>query len=188
MDSRTGAINVNTSESGAQYYICYVSAEEDTVCETSIIISGIDYLDSIYVLADEEFEAAPIFNASIEARPPEGLYDEAAIGRLEQDKVPASATGLVIDNATGIIDLPGTLESLRRLEGELADGFTREFEIFYAIGGTRFLNSTRVQVFYYETRGAIPAELEQLYRDKQRYPINGREDRERPTYIIIVNM
>ena len=185
IDRLTGTINVNTSEAGLRYIVRYVSAEEDTICETPIIISGIDYLDSIYVLG-EAFQAAPIFDASSDSLSTEGLYDEAAIRQLELNEVPASASGLVIDNATGAIDLRGTIESLSSLEGTLENGFTREFEIFYVLGGRQFLNSTSIQIFYYQTRGAVPPELERLYREKKRYLINGREDKKRPSYIIIV--
>ncbi len=72
---------------------------------------------------------------------------------------------------------------------DLVEEPTRDFEIFYTLEAEpTFLNSLKVQIFYYETVSDIPQELIALLNEKQRYPINGREERERPTYIIIVGM
>ena len=191
-DTQTGTINVNTSESGIQYYISYTATDGSVVCETSIVIGGIDYLDSAYVLADGEFEAVPIVDAIVEEdRSAKGAFDETALFQLElgEGQPSAAERGLAIDNATGVINLRQTVANFRELGIELTDGFTREFEIFYTLDPEpTFLNSTRIQVYYFESYDKIPAELLALLREKRRYPINGREEKERPSHVIIVNM
>ncbi len=189
IDTQTGVVNINTSETGVQYYIRFVSTDGRIACETSIVIGGIDYLDRVYVLEDNEFEAVPIVDGiNEEVRSVKGFFDEAALFELElgQGQPSAASRGLTINNTTGVIDLRQTVDNFREEGVDLTEEFTREFEIFYTLEQQpTFLNSLRVQIFYYETVSDIPPELIALLREKQRYPVNGREERERPTYIIV---
>ncbi|MGB3780727.1 MAG: hypothetical protein WA960_20350 [Tunicatimonas sp.] len=192
IDTQTGVININTSEAGVQYYIRFVSTDGRIACETSIVIGGIDYIDRVYVLEDNEFEAVPIVDGiNEEVRGVKGFFDEAALFELElgQGQPSAASRGLEIDNRTGIIDLQQTIVNFREEGVDLVEEPTRDFEIFYTLEAEpTFLNSLKVQIFYYETVSDIPQGLIALLNEKQRYPINGREERERPTYIIIVGM
>jgi len=60
----TGVIDVNASETGLKYEVRYVPSGTTDTCRTSVIISGINYLDSIYVLNQGDSLAFPIYNAN----------------------------------------------------------------------------------------------------------------------------
>ena len=192
IDTQTGVININTSEAGVQYYIRFASTDGSIACETSIVIGGIDYLDRVYVLDSDEFEAVPIVDGiNEEVRSEKGFFDEAALFGLElgEGQPSAASRGLAIDSVTGVIDLRKTIDNFRKEGVDLTQEFTREFEIFYTLEQQpTFLNSLKVQIFYYETVSDIPPELIALLKEKQRYPINGREERKRPSYLVIAGM
>ena len=59
----TGVIDVNASETGLKYEVSFVPTGTTDTCRTSVIISGINYLDSIYVLNQGDSLAFPIYNA-----------------------------------------------------------------------------------------------------------------------------
>ncbi|HUR10712.1 MAG TPA: hypothetical protein VM012_05055 [Flavitalea sp.] len=63
IDKNTGAINVTKSESGIKYNIGFVKDRSKDTCRTNIIISGVNYVDSIYVLSRNDTLALPYFNA-----------------------------------------------------------------------------------------------------------------------------
>jgi len=67
IDASTGAIDVNQSETGLKYKILFTPAGSNAVETSYIIISGINYQDKIYNLANGDSIAVPIYNANKQA-------------------------------------------------------------------------------------------------------------------------
>ena len=63
IDRSTGAINVGNSEGGVRYTVGFIRASTNDTCFTTVIISGISYVDSIYVLSLNDTLAKPYYNA-----------------------------------------------------------------------------------------------------------------------------
>ena len=76
IDRNTGAINVGNSEAGVKYKIGFVSAKTNDTCFTNVIISGISYVDSIYVLSKNDTLAKPYYNARPQINAPCDLSDD----------------------------------------------------------------------------------------------------------------
>src|ERR1700730_9823434 len=64
IDSLPGAINVTKSQTGQRYDIGFVKTGSTDTCLKSLIIAGAAYMDSVYVLANNEKLALPYFNAN----------------------------------------------------------------------------------------------------------------------------
>lgn len=176
IDTKTGIFGVNGSVSGIKYTITYTSKDGITSCQTSVIISGIDYLDAIVdVSTPETSTVRPILDAQIDSQAPIGIYDVDGA---------ATQQNLAINRETGEIDLRTTLQQIDREEfnggGEvpaLPIGFSRKYSIKYTFdkGDNELLvSSLEVVIYWYPTEEDIPEELLILLRDKQRFPENGR--------------
>ncbi len=64
LDSATGKIDVNSSETGLRYIIKFVPTGTTDTIKTKIVISGINFLDKIYNLSLGDSIAPAIYNAS----------------------------------------------------------------------------------------------------------------------------
>ncbi|WKN43432.1 hypothetical protein [Tunicatimonas pelagia] len=64
IDPATGVIDVNASETGLKYEVRFIPTGTTDTCRTFVTISGINYLDKIYVLSTGDSLALPIYNAS----------------------------------------------------------------------------------------------------------------------------
>ncbi|MFT3950272.1 MAG: hypothetical protein QM763_25120 [Agriterribacter sp.] len=62
IDNNTGEINVTKSESGLKYKIGFIRDGFQDTCFTTVITSGINYLDGIHVLSDNDTLLVPIYN------------------------------------------------------------------------------------------------------------------------------
>ena len=63
IDKNTGAINVSKSETGLRYSIGYVKKGTTDTCMQTMILAGMSYEDSLYVLNDDQRYAKPYYNA-----------------------------------------------------------------------------------------------------------------------------
>lgn len=187
MDSRTGIININTSDPGIQYYITYTSADGNNTCETSITIGGIDYPSDTFRLSNPNRINVSPFVDGIRDQPVEsGIFDQPELlGKT--NVLPARSEGLAIDPETGVINLSQTVENLRGLGENVANGYSKTFEIVYALGDREdFPSSIDVTVLFYGTADDVPPELYRILEEKQRFPRNGREEGKIPPYLIIL--
>lgn len=185
MDSKTGTININTSEAGIEYYITYTSLDGNNTCETSLIVSGIDYPSDTFRLTNEErYVVEPFLDANPDQTAPVGIYDQPGqFGRPELQ--PASEFGLAIDGRTGAIDLRQTIANLREMGVIVENGFSREYEIVYALEGKPGLvSSIKVVVFFWESIEEVPQELLNILAEKQRFPRNGKELGKQPPLLL----
>ena len=174
----SGIISVNTSEAGVEYRIMYTSQDKNTTCETAMLVSGIDYLDVILDLEDNE-PVFPILDANQEQQAPRGNYDPDRRARSE---------GLAIDPETGAIDVLQTLQQVNDLRQErdeepnenglfINDGEKLDFTFSYIIGNfnldTDVVATQEVVIYWFEEE--ISDEIRRLIEEKSQYPINGRE-------------
>ncbi len=187
LDSRTGAINVNSSEAGTKYYITYTSPNGERVCTDSITISGIDYpSDTFRLTNDNRFTVAPFLDADREQTSPSGIYDEPGqFGR--PDVVPARELGLAISTENGNINLRQTVANLRSLGIVLENGFSRKFEIVYALNDRQDLvSSIGMIIYFYESIEEVPQALLDMLIEKRRFPLNGKEEGKQPPFIVVL--
>jgi hypothetical protein len=181
IDPLTGIFGINSSVSGIKYTVSYHSNDGITSCQTSVVISGIDYLDAIVDVSSPETSIVrPILDAQIDSQVPAGIYD-----------VDGSATqqNLVINRQTGEIDLRTTFQQIDQAEfngnGQepvIPAGFSRKYTIKYTFdrGDNVVISSLDVVVYWFPTEEDIPQELLDLLKDKQLYPENGRTLRPPP--------
>ena len=170
-----GIISVNTSASGQKYRILYTSNDRQTHCETELLISGIDYIDQIIDLEDELPDtASPILDANPQLEAPNGEYDVDGSAR---------AQGLAIAPETGEIDVRETLRLVdelrsRREDPLIEEGEPLKFTFAYRIdnaGNQEQPITSTLQIVIYWFANEISPEIEELLRQKGKFPVNGRE-------------
>lgn len=120
IDSITGEINVTKSESGLPFMVGFIPEGSQDTCFTKVITSGINYLDGIHVLSDNDTLLIPMYNGVPTYNPvcgPNGPaegceYDDDEDddnGNGLADEPPAGFTlasrNITIDKRTGIISL-----------------------------------------------------------------------------------
>lgn len=63
INSSTGAINVNASESGLKYRVWFVKSGTSDTCTRFVTISGVNYASKVYRLSTNDTLARPFYNA-----------------------------------------------------------------------------------------------------------------------------
>jgi hypothetical protein len=187
IDSITGRINISRSESGLRYEVFYVSQAKTIIASTSITITGVDYQDRIYDLnsaSPEQQFAVPIYNMSPGLPLPcaSGIsdckFDETDLnGDLIPDIIGARNSKLVIDTASGVIDLKKTLDAgifgAPPLGNPAAlNGRKKDVTIYYRLkdGNTRSLKKITIRLVYYQSRALIPESMQlEINNRNQRY-------------------
>ena len=158
IDSSTGAINVGQSASGQRYAIGFVKSGTKDTCLSSLIIGGVDYMDSIYVIADGQTEAVPYFNANpYLPNECQGNSNKCAFdinGSAARMKV-------IVDNNTGVIDLQKTLNGSGILGGAFGllpyNGQTITINLSYKLPdrSNNSMQHLNVQFQYYNSKSDI---------------------------------
>ncbi|TKK71890.1 hypothetical protein FC093_02410 [Ilyomonas limi] len=165
IDKSDGSINITGSETGLKYMVWFVASGTRDTCRKFITVSGINYMDSTYVLANNTATAIPIYNAN-------PLKPTDCSGGCEFDVGPpaerVSAQGIVINRKTGVINLKKSL-----LNGALgknpANGTYKDFILEYRLGdkSSKALNHIGFRLYYYKKKSDIPANLENELEDKK---------------------
>lgn len=184
IDSLTGRINITESEGGIRYKIFYISDDQETVLDSAkLVVSGIDYRDSIYNLSTAGLLfATPIYNADPTAVLPcadddddddddddptnpddddDCEFDEKDTDDDGDDDLPGvNGDGCKVDVDNGVIDLAGSFAD-GFLGNNPTNGTTRDFEFFYRItdASNRNLQAITVRFYYFNTAADIPASL-----------------------------
>ena len=174
IDPTTGAIDVNASGSGVEYYLTFKD-NNACICERTVIISGIDYLDKIIDLNSDETTNAPIFEADVNQAPPAGyFYDSKDL----VDGKPNSrfiAEGLAIDERTGAIDAKKTLLNLKEEGEEIKNGYYKEFDVSYSFEEEPDVwYETEVELYYFRTQADIPQSVLDEMEERSEFPKSGR--------------
>ena len=159
LNSQTGAIDMTKSETGARYAIGFVKAGTTDTCLSQLIVGGAAYMDSVYVLADNQTTAAPYFNANPYA-PPVCTGSSGGSGCQFDYNNYAKNQGVAIDNHTGIIDLQQTMKN--SLFGLLPlNGTTINTTVYYKLNDNS--NSAPQQIglklMFYNKKSDIPPSL-----------------------------
>lgn len=182
IDTLTGRINIAQSETGIRYKIYYVSLAGEKLDSVKIVISGIDYRDTIVQLAatpsayDTSF---PIYNARPGLILPCGDDDEDGDGDLDDDdnrcvfdETDLDNDGdddidgvnqekLLVDIKKGFIDVEASFQAGIFGSSNPANGLMRDFTFYYRIddASNRALNKISVRVYHYRRRADIPQAL-----------------------------
>lgn len=186
IDSLTGAINVTRSETGLKYMVWFLPANKTDTCRKYVTISGINYLDSIYVLkSGTTTSAIPVFNANITntkagvtARrgEPEAEYDD---GHDDDDKdgfadePPAGERvipkGVALNKSTGAINLNQTVVN-GVFGASPGSGSFKDFILNYRVykdSSKGTLNHLTFRMYYFKNKASIPFSLKQTIAAKR---------------------
>ena len=183
INTLTGTINVTKSETGLRYRVYYVKTGTKDTCSRFIVVSGIDYQSSMYVLAKNETLIKPLYNALSFSLMPcasgndddDGKGNSLAAGGCEFDdgddndsnggEEPLSgqqirSKGVDVNQLNGIIDLRQTVKN--GVFGVVpVNGAFLIFRMFYRIADNskRALNHIDVKLIYYNRTSDIPASV-----------------------------
>ena len=183
IDSATGAINVTKSETGEKFDIGFVKSGTTDTCLSTVILAGASYMDSVYVLANNETKAYPYFNAnpSLITAPSGSQFD------ITKD---AYNKKININKGNGIIDLNSTLSG--GAFGALPlNGQAIETTMYYYLNDSsnKALQQITVQLMYYEKKSQISAAVLNNILIKRNNILAGNlilnSGKPRPPYIII---
>jgi len=151
IDSISGAINVTRSETGVKFDIGFVKNGTTDTCLTRVTLAGASYMDSVYVLANNETKAYPYFNAKpLQTTAPNGSHFDITKAAYGQK--------ISVNNGTGIIDLKNTLSAFGALP---VNGQTVETTMYYTLndGSNNALQQITVQLMYYYQKSQISSGL-----------------------------
>jgi|SRR5882724_3674085 len=160
IDSLTGAINITKSETGERYAIGFVKQGTTDTCLQTLIIGGAAYMDSVYVLADNQTTASPYYNADPFLAPVCSGSNVSGSGCQYDVTGDAASKKIIVDHNTGVIDLKKTLNGglLGGAFGLLpADGQTIQTTIYYRLNdaSNNALQHITVQMMFYNRKSQI---------------------------------
>lgn len=183
IDSVTGRINIKKSLSGLKYKVYYTGPGSKLLDSTTLVISGIDYADSIFVLNrtpnvyDKSF---PIYNANKNLALPCGagdddnenlcVFDETDLDNDGNDDIAGiNQQKLLVNEKSGIIDVEGSFQAGIFGSTNPANGTKKDFKFYYRLNDAsqRALNDITVRVYYYNKRSAVPASLLKEINDRK---------------------
>lgn len=158
IDPNTGAINVSQSETGVRYNVGFVKEAGDT-CLQTLILGGAAYVDSVYVMADDQTKANPYYNANIFLPP----VCTGGSGCQYDVTGEAARKRISIDRQTGIIDLKQTYNNgVFSLLGLIPlDGTSVDATIYYRLNdrSNMALQKTTLTLMFYNRKRDIPPSL-----------------------------
>jgi hypothetical protein len=164
MDSSTGAIDLTASETGLKYAIGFVKAGTTDTCMSTLIIGGMSYPDSIYVIQGGGDQAQPYFNAD-----PKLLNvcngNGNGSGCAFDVTGSASRQKVIVDPGSGQIDLMKTMDGTSLLGGAFGllpvNGQTITTTIYYKLndGSNNALQHIDVQLVYYDSKSLVNLSL-----------------------------
>lgn len=151
IDEKSGAINISESETGLRYKILYTSQKGDS-SSTVILLSGINYVDEYFNMAQNDSVIYPVYNADINRSVPNGVFDVDGEARKE---------GCAIDPMTGSISLKQTMRN--GFFGGSPNGVRKEVTVSYRLNdkSNQALQSIDVLLYYYNTMNDVPQDLQQ---------------------------
>jgi hypothetical protein len=203
INKNTGVINVSKSETGVRYKIGFVKKNTTDTCISQLILGGMTYLDSIYVMDKNDTLARPIFNANPNSFPicdnsdDSDYPDNNGVGNNKcsfDDDVPGSKANdakLRVRTISGIINLKKSLED--GLFGpNPRNGESKKIKIDYKLNDNsqKAVQRITVEVVYYDKVSNIPTSLKNEISYKRTtmtsyQVVNGKP---RPPYLVIVGL
>jgi hypothetical protein len=203
LNQANGTINLSKSETGVRYKIGFVKKNTTDTCVSQLIIGGMTYLDSIYVMDKNDTLASPIFDAnpygpsicdvSDDTDYPDNnangntkcVFDDASPGQRAND------LKLRVRTKSGVINLKKSLAD--GLFGPvLRNGTSRLVRIAYRLNDAsqRAPQQITVQVMYYDKVSSIPTSLQQEVMSKRinMFTYQVANSKPRPPLLIIAGL
>lgn len=163
IDQATGRITVammgngQESQTGMKYKIRYESTDGTVKDSTYIVIAGINYIDRIYYLSQNDSIIRPLYNASLSNGLPSGTYG------INPD------SDLAIDPSNGYINIK---ECIRRgfFNIPAENGEWEEVTVQYKSndGSNQALNRIDIALYYYNNIADIPSNVSAVMREHQK--------------------
>ncbi len=175
IDKNTGAINVSKSETGVRYNIGWVKKGTTDTCLQTLILAGISYADSLYVLNNDERYAKPYYNASTTADPvcvsASGVPGSGSNCKFDVTGQAASQK-VIVDKDYGIIDLKNTANKAFGLLP--LNGTKVTTTISYQLDDNSAMATQKITVnlIYYNKKSDVPPDLLALVTDKLNKIVN----------------
>lgn len=187
IDSLSGAINISRSETGARYLVGFISAGTKDTCMKELVLSGISYVDSVYVLSNNDSLAIPYYNADPSTISVCGNNDHPGPanndcefddgddddnGNGQADEPPpgqrANDQHVRVRTTNGVINLRQSLED-GALGANPRNGDSKDVTIFYRLSdcSNKALQKITVRLIYYERVSDIPQTLAADVRSKR---------------------
>jgi hypothetical protein len=163
IDDKTGAINVSKSETGLRYRISFIPTGTTKEYSTTVLLSGINYLDQFYFLSKNDTVALPVYNGNPQTQIPlssSGTSFDLGLG--------CNNEGIAVNTSDGKINLMQTIRN--GFFGRYPDNGTRkEFELKYKIDdkSQQALNGLKIKIYYFETMNDVTPDLIQLLHDRE---------------------
>jgi len=173
IDKNTGAINVSKSETGLRYNIGWVKKGTTDTCMQTMILAGMSYEDSLYVLNDDQRYAKPYYNADPNQAPPCSGSGVPGGGGCSFDlNGQLTKHYIAIDKNTGIIDLKNTASKAFGILPQ--NGATVQTTMEYKINDASNLAMQKITVklIYYNRKSDVPADLLAAVTDKLNKIVN----------------
>lgn len=203
IDGKTGTIDLSQSETGVRYNIAFVKKGTTDTCVSQLILGGITYMDSIYVMSNNDTLAAPVFNANPFAPPPCDASDDTdypdnnANGNNKcsfDDDAPGSKANdqkLRVRTKSGILNLKKSLAD-GVFGPNLKNGDTKKIKILYQLNDNskKATQKITVQLVYYDKVSNIPTSLKNEVTGKRNkmmtyQVVNGKP---RPPLIVVAGL
>jgi len=173
IDKNSGAINITKSETGLRYNIGYVKKGTTDTCLQTLILAGVSYEDSLYVLANNQRYAEPYYNADPSQAPVcSGSGVPGGSSCVFDVNGKAASQFVVVDKNNGFIDLKNTVS---KAFGVLpANGTTVQTTIAYQLGdnSNMALQQITVNLVYYTHKSDVPPDLLSAVTDKLNKIVN----------------
>jgi hypothetical protein len=202
IDTATGTINVTQSETGVRYNIGWVKHGTTDTCFTQLILAGVTYVDSIYVLEKNDTLAIPYYNANPLAPPvcdnsDDSDYPGPGTGQgnnrcqFDVDPPPgnkANDQNVRVRTISGVINLKKTLQD-GAFGANPQNGASKTVSVYYRLNDNsgRALQKISVQLMYYNSVRDIPQALVSDIATKRKNFFEYRvvNERPRPPLLII---
>lgn len=160
IDPNTGAIDLTKSETGLLYTIGFVKDGTTDTCLQRLVVGGASYMDSIYIIADGQTQAAPYYDAN-----PFLANVCAGNGCTFDFTGSALAKKVIVNTTSGVIDLQKTLNGTGLLGGAFGllpvSGSSITADIYYKINdaSNSALQHIAVQLEYYDSYSLLSGGL-----------------------------
>jgi len=163
IDSRTGEIDVTKSETGLRYRISFVPDGSADTFYTTLIVSGINFLDGFYRLTTADSILKPIYNANQSNSIP-GVNN----GTIFDEGAGCNSAGCNVNTALGSINLAQTVRN--GVFGTTPSNNDRhEFDLNYRIDDKsgKTLNTIRVKLYYFESINDVTPEAYEIISSRE---------------------
>ena len=163
LDEVSGAINVNKSETGLRYRISFIPDDGKDTLSTIVLLSGINYLDRIYHLEEDDTLAMPVYNGRVGNQVP-----SANQGSVFDEGGGCNDLGIAVNAGDARINLVQTVRN-GVFGDEPKNGDHKEVEMLYRINDNsgKALNRLKVKLYYFNKPEDITEDLVQLMNDRQ---------------------